>query len=180
MENCSAENARESLSQLYKETIEQLNDNEQKRKYIIKNLARSIEQKNVIPNELICEEIVRALRGCYGAGPQYIRKCLEKRYKRKYEKKQYEENAPHGCIMHGKKVPEEYIQCTVRELIQNFVRDVRDNLLKELFIEIDEKAARISELEERVRELQFQPIEPRHMSSDRHRDSASVDGIFHG
>jgi hypothetical protein len=59
-----------------------------------------------LPTEWICEEIVRALRGySYGAGPQYIRKCLDKKYKRKYQNKAVEENAPNFVIL-DKKVPE--------------------------------------------------------------------------
>lgn len=155
MENCSSENASERRSQLYQETRDQLKDNEQNRKYIIRNLAYSMDQEGLVPKECICEEIIRALKGCiHGVGAQYIRKCLEKRYKRKYEKKEREENAPPALNINLKKVPEEYTRYRRRELTQDLVVAVRDNLLRELFMENDE-------LKERVRELEFERTEPR-------------------
>lgn len=165
MQNCSSEIASERRSQLCQEAREQLRINEHFRKNIIRKLAFSIEQEELLPTEWICEEIVRALKGCiYGVGPQYIRKSLDKRYKRKYEKKEQEENAP-ALNLNQKKVQEESAQQNedsyremTRELIHVCKRNARDVCLQELIRENGEKLARISDLEQKVKELQFRRI----------------------
>ena len=95
------------LSNQFEKARQQLRDNDLKRKRIIRDLAYSIEQQGLLPCGFICEEIVNALSGAvYGVGPQYIRRCLDKKYKRKYNKKIPEENAP-GFVIHQKKVVED-------------------------------------------------------------------------
>lgn len=170
---------KERITELYKNTRERLVENEQRRKDIIMSLAHSIEQEGLLPTDLICEEIVRAARGYkFGIGPQYIRKCLDKKYKRKYEKKKQEENAPTVDIISNNVLAvnetvkgQEFdsaandsysskVREIVRDVYRNFQLDVekyiRDQELGRLIREKEKNLTRISELEHRTEELERQ------------------------
>ena len=177
----TAESSTQRLNNHFDKARQLLRDNELKKQAIIRNLAYSIEQQGLLPCDFICEEIVSALRGqLYGVGPQYIRKCLDKRYKRKYKKNIVEENTP-GFAIHEKKVTEDEVPTSLlmtskevelaiqlltvnswkEELEQERKKLMRQNVrLKQ---ENQEIRANRDRLENHLRELQLQLTHPCHI-----------------
>jgi hypothetical protein len=139
------------LTTYFEKARQDLIDVEQKRKAIIMNLAVNIEQEGLIPTQWICEEIVKALLGYGHVSRQYIRKCLDKRYKRKYEKKEIEYNAPK--FVYGiKKV----LDLVYGALVSKVNEEIRDEQIEKLTREVQAKRDVILWQERRIDELESQ------------------------
>ncbi len=141
---------KDRLNRYFEKARQDLTDVEEERKDIIRNLAVNIEREALVPTEWICEEIMNALQGC-GVSCQYIRKCLDKRYKRKYEKKEVEQNAPRFVFNLNK-----FLELVYGALVSKLNEEVREEVLEELTKEDETKQALILWQRQRIEELESQ------------------------
>lgn len=175
----TVEGSAQNLNSHFEKARQLLKDNELKRKGIIRNLAYSIEQEGLLPCHFICEQIVSALEDVvYGVGPQYVRKCLDKKYKRKYQKRVLEENTPDFAIR-KKNVPEDKpgFLTTGREMelaLELYGTKIHNEILEEELTLLQQENVRLRQenqeiradgdrLERRINELQLQLTQPYHI-----------------
>lgn len=141
---------KDCLNRYFEKARQELTDVEEKRKDIIRNLALNIDREALVPTEWIFEEIMKALQGC-GVSCQYIRKCLDKRYKIKYEKKEVEQNAPRFVFNLNK-----FLELVYGAPASRLNDEVRDEELKELTKEDETNQALILWQRQRIEELESQ------------------------
>jgi hypothetical protein len=145
--------SRDRLNRYFEKARQDLTDVEEKRKDIIRNLALNIEREALVPTEWICEEIMKALQGC-GVSSQDIRKCLDKRYKRKYEQKEVEQNAPSFVFNLNT-----FLDLVYGTLVSKLNDEIRGEELEELTKEDETKQALILLQRQRIEELESHPIQ---------------------